>query len=378
MWQCKECGKKFHIEPVYCDFCGATEDFLEALDQEEVNSFYQSVEKSFQAQVGSPEKSFEEFDDLIKDFMSDEYKPLSTRVKEPFEDEEREKKERAAKEARLTNLDRDYYDSIKHVVGDEGIEKDDYYKSLEELFKEPESSGHETTFNGIFKKEDTIENTFLNPKKKIKRSSLREGTPPQKTKKKLGLPLPGISLRPPGQGLTPSRKKERPEDKMKLIKLLGGLGAILIFMIVLMFVLVNNIVDSGDKVKTLPSAEVMMEFFTKISSVDEATFLADPSMVSFYGYAGDVAEKQAMLKNLYALVTAADTAVSSAGGIREKGINRIQVDYEIKGSKIAEETLHQLLFRTVDDKNYQLDFSDFVIQYTLAVENNPVKETPAK
>lgn len=400
MWECRECGKKFHTEPIFCDFCGATGDFLKPLDQAEVEAFYRDVENSFNANVSArgEEKSFEDYDALIRDFLSDEYNPIDTRVKEPFEDEERERAARKAKEEKLATLDAEYYASLKHLTGEESEEKDDYYKNLEGVFGEELSGGHETTFNGIFREEDTMENTFLKPKPKTKRAPepLGGGAPnslkrpaPVKTalvgsggvKKRfsipvLPIPLPDLSrvrgwisdipLRSGGN--VPNRKPDSPAESRKLIKALVGVGVGLVLMVVLMTVLITSIVDSGDNSGSLPTENTLLKFFSEIKSMDEATFVANPSMVSFYGYAGDVNEKQTMLKNLYALASATDTKVDGANNIVQKGINRIQADFAVSGSAMAKEVFDQLLFRTTDKKTWQLDFADFVIQYTIATE----------
>ena len=368
MWQCKECGKKFNIEPIYCDFCGASEGFLEQVDQAAEDDFYKQVENSFNTSVQA--KSFHDYDSLIKDFMADEYIPVSTKVKEPFEDEERLRKEKAEKEKKLKSLDDDYYESIKSVVGAESLENDDYYKDLETMFNEPINSGDQTTFNGIFKKEDTIENTFLKPKKKAKRvikSPIAADVPKAAAGKGLRIPIPAIPL--PGKKTEGGGKPARPsnpKDDKKLLKLLGGLGAVFVVMVVLMLTLVNYIVDSGDNADKLPSETNIMSFFTQVKALDEQAFMSNPTMVSFYNYSGTIDEKQTMLKNLYALVTAADVEVRGTKDIVQKGINRFQVDFDVKGSELAVSTLDQLLFRTNDNKTYQLDFSDFVNQYTIA------------
>lgn len=368
MWQCKECGKKFHLEPPYCDACGATQGFRNVPDPDDAEAFFRAVEASFFLEEKGPEQpeeaEYEDYDTLIRDFLKDEYKPVSKEVRRPFEEEDRLRQERKAREAREASLDQEYYDSLKNVVGEEALEGDDYYRDLEELFREkPAKGGHETTFGGLFDKEDTLENTFLKPGKKGKRQK-DAPVPLRKPSKRPS--FPGISLLKPGELKRPSQGQDRPEDKKKLVKILAGLGGVLVLMVVLMVILINSIVDSGDNGTVLPSEEAMLGFFDDIRGMEEAAFMADPSMVSFYGYPGDVAEKQAMLKNLYQLVTAEDTVVASVLSIQPKGINRIRVEYRIRGSDMAVSVLEELLFRTTDNKKYQLDFADFVIRYAQA------------
>lgn len=388
MWQCKECGKKFSVEPIYCDFCGATDDFLEPVDAAAQEDFYREVESSFNTSVQA--KNFHDYDSLIRDFMADEYTPISTKVKEPFEDEERLKKEKAERETKRKTADEEYYDSIRSIAGAESVENDDFYHDLEGMFKEPLQGGDETTFNGIFEKEDTIENTFLRPKKKTKRAG---ASPPVKgasrqaapaaadaapVKRKIPIPLPAISIpkpvkpqgRPSLSAAARPRPAANPRDNMKLLKILGGLGAVLVVMVVLMFTLVNFIVNSGDDNGTLPKEADVMSFFTQVKALDEAAFLANPSMISFYNFEGNIQEKQDMLKKLYALVADKSVEVKGTKSIVQKGINRYQVDFDVKGSKLAVDTLDQLLFRTTDNKVYQLDFTDFVNQYTIASKNS--------
>ncbi len=369
MWQCNECGKKFHMEPPYCDACGATQGFRNVPDPEEAEAFFRAVEASFfmeeEDKVQQETQGYDDYDTLIRDFLKDEYKPVSKEVRRPFEEEDRLRQERKAREAREASLDQEYYDSLKDVVGEEALEGDDYYRDLEQLFQDKQAKGgHETTFGGLFDKEDTLENTFLKPGRKGKR---QKAAPPS-LKKASGKPsFPDISLLRPGGGKRPQRA-DRPEDKQKLLKILAGLGGVLVLMVVLMVILINSIVDSGDKGTVLPSEEAMLGFFDDIRGMEQEAFMADPSMVSFYGYPGDVAEKQEMLKNLYALVTAEDTVVASVLSIEAKGINRIRVEYRIRGSNMAVTVLEELLFRTTDNKKYQLDFADFVIRYAQAAD----------
>lgn len=167
MWQCKICGKNFNKEPIYCSHCGATDNFLIKINPKDSDDFYKEVENNFHSPVSI--KSFSDYDNMVKDFLADEYVPLSRKIKEPFEDEVKLKAEKKIREEKLKNIDHEYYESIKSYVGTEGIENEDYYKSLENFFQEPVNNRDETTFNGLFSKEDTIENTFLRSKQKEKR-----------------------------------------------------------------------------------------------------------------------------------------------------------------------------------------------------------------
>jgi hypothetical protein len=372
MWQCKECGKKYSAEPIYCDFCGATENFLEPVDVKENESFYRGVEAGFQNNLAN--KDFDDYDKLIKDFLADEYQPISRKVKEPFEDEMLEKEKRQRREKRLESLDNEYYESIKTVVGTESIEKDDYYKDLEDLFKEPLQGGDQTTFNGIFKKEDTIENTFLKPRNKKGRSVVENKIKANSPKKRLKIP---ISIPIPMIGSAKKKKdgfSENPKDERKLLKIIAILGSVFALMIVLMVIVLGNIVDSGDESGKLPSEETMLSFFTDIKAIDEASYLENPIMISFMEYEGTNVEKQEMLKILYAMVTSEQLVIQGVNKIDQKGINRVLVTYAVSGDDISKDTLDQLLFRTNDNITYQLDFTDFVTQYTIAKGKYQIEE----
>lgn len=372
MWQCKECGTKYSVEPIYCDFCGATENFIEPVDIEENESFYRGVEAGFQNNVAN--KDFEDYDQLIKDFLADEYQPISRKIKEPFEDEMLEKEKKQKREKRLESLDNEYYESIKTVVGTDSIEKDDYYKDLEDLFKEPLQAGDQTTFNGIFKRDDTMENTFLKPKNKKGRSVVEEKIIAAKPKKKLKMP---ISIPIPTIALAKKNKEsfpEKPKDDKKLIKLVAILGSVFVLLIMMMILVLGNIVDSGDESGKLPSEEKMLSFFTDIEALDEASFLENPIMISFMEYEGANVEKQEMLKLLYAMVISEQLNIEGVNKIEQKGINRVLVNYTVIGDDISKDTLDQLLFRTNDNITYQLDFTDFVTQYSIAKGKYQIEE----
>lgn len=366
MWQCKECGKKFNIEPIYCDFCGATENFIEPVDKSENEAFYKGVEQGYHAKIDN--KDFDDYDKLIKDFLTDEYIPISRKVKEPFEDEMLEKAKNKLREKKLKSIDNEYYESIKTVVGSDSIEKDDYYKDLEDLFKEPIQSGDQTTFNGIFKKNDTMENTFLKPKNKKSRSIPLDSEPVIKPVKKMSISMPAISF---GKKTDGSNEGSRHDDK-KLMKILAGLGSVFILMIVIMVLVIGNIIGSGDESGKLPSKELMSKFFTSIKQLDEKTFTENPTMISFIGYEGTNQEKQLMLKTLYTIVASDDFNVVGVDKVEQKGPNRIMVTFGVSGKALYKDTFDQLLFRTSDNKSFQLDFTDFVTQYTIASEKNKV------
>ncbi len=372
MWQCKECGKKYSAEPIYCDFCGATENFIEPVDVKENESFYRGIEAGFQNNVAK--KDFDDYDKLIKDFLADEYQPISRKVKEPFEDEMLEKEKKQRREKRLESLDNEYYESIKTVVGTDSIEKDDYYKDLEDLFKEPVQAGDQTTFNGIFKRNDTIENTFLKPKNKKGRSvvdeKVKSAKPDKKFKMPVSIPIPTIALAKKNK----DNFSEKPKDDKKLIKIVAILGSVFALMIIMMSLVLGNIVDSGDESGKLPSEQKMMNFFTDIKALDETIFLENPIMISFMEYEGTNIEKQEMLKILYAMVTSEQLVIQGVNKIDQKGINRVLVTYGVSGDDISKETLDQLLFRTNDNITYQLDFTDFVTQYTIAKGKYQIEE----
>lgn len=364
MWQCKECGKKYSAEPIYCDFCGATENFIEPIDIKENDSFYKGVEAGLKN--NHAKRDFDDYDQLIKDFLADEYQPISRKVKEPFEDEMLEKERKKRREKRLENLDNEYYESIKTVVGADSIEKDDYYKDLEDLFKEPVQGGDQTTFNGIFKKDDTIENTFLKPKNKKGRipveDKMKLNTGIKRPKLPISIPIPMI-------GMAKKNKdsfKDSSKDDKKLLKIIAILGAVFTLMVVLMVIVLGNIVDSGDESGKLPSEATMSKFFLDVKALDEASFLENPIMISFMEYEGTNVEKQEMLKILYGMVTSEQLVVQGVNKIDQKGINRVLVTFDISGDDISKDTLDQLLFRTNDNITYQLDFTDFVTQYTIA------------
>ncbi len=367
MWQCKECGKKYNLEPIYCDFCGATENFIEPVDKNENESFYEGVEKSYREKIGN--KNFDDYDQLIKDFLNDEYQPVSRKIKEPFEDEMKEKAKKKLREKKLESLDTEYYESIKTVVGAEHIEKDDYYKDLEDLFKDPIEAGNQTTFNGIFKKDDTMENTFLKLKSKKGRSINSSKEDVVKPKQKNAIPLPSLKF---GKKKDDGIERNTKDDK-KLIKIVAALGSVFVIMIIIMVLAVGNIVKSGDESGKLPSEDTMLGFFTSIEQLDEKTFLENPTMISFMEYEGSNEEKQLMLKTLYTMLKSGEMNIVGVDKIEQKGINRVKVTYNVSGNSLYKDTFDQLLFRTNDNKTYQLDFTDFVTQYTIANERNKVE-----
>lgn len=362
MWQCKECGKKYNAEPIYCDFCGASENFIEPVNASENESFYEGVEKSYQTNICN--KNFDDYDQLIKDFLSDEYQPISRKIKEPFEDEMLEKAKKERREERLKSIDNEYYESIKTVVGTDSIEMDEYYRDLEDLFKEPIQSGDQTTFNGIFRKEDTIENTFLKPKDRKGRSIQKANETLAKPKKKINIPVPSFNF----------DKKENndfnnnPKVDKKLFKILGALCGVFVSLVILMVFVVGNIVGSGDESGKLPSKNLMIGFFSSISKLGEQDFIDNPSMISFMEYNGTNTEKQDMLKQLYTMVKSGKMKITGVSKIEQKGINRVLVTYNVEGDSLYVQTFDKLLFRTSDNKTYQLDFTDFVTQYTKVKE----------
>lgn len=369
MWQCKVCGKKFNKEPVYCSYCGATDDFLTVSDPKDSEDFYKEVENNFNSPVSN--KTFQDYDSMIKDFMSDEYVPVSTKVKEPFEDEMKLKAEKRAREEKLNKIDQEYYESIKTVVGADGIEKEDYYESLEDMFKEPINAQDETTFNGLFKKEDTMENTFLKPKQKEKRVKNQTFQVGNSDRKKL-INLPAWSLAPKKK--SDDLKKDNEKSNKKLIKILAGLLGLFVFMLFFMSFLVNQIVKSGDGKTDLPSKETMEGFFTTIKGMDQNTFLTSTDdLISFVGYEGNLEEKKTQLTELHAMVTSPDFKVNGVKDITGKGSNRILVEYNLTGSKIAVDTFDQLVFRASDVGTYLLEFSDYVAQVTIAKAENENK-----
>lgn len=357
MWQCRVCGKKFNKEPIYCSHCGASEEFIVELTPEDSEDFYKGVESSFNTPVSG--KSYDEYDDMIKDFLADEYTPVSKKVKKPFEDEDKMKARKKAKEEKLKTIDHEYYESIKSVVGDEGIEKEDYYKSLEDLFKDPINAQQETTFNGLFSRDDTMENTFLKPKKKEKRAE-----------RKADKSLEKIRNAPKGADPREDVLVDNDKKNSKLFKILLALVGVFIFFLVLIGVLINNITKT-DTDGNLPGDETFVAFFTNIKAMDEATFLSESeNLISFVGYDGTVEEKNSQLSELYSMVTSEDFNVKEVKNMTSKGSNRVLVEFNITGNKIAVDTFSQLLFRVSDDNIYKLEFSDFLAKLTIAKEEN--------
>lgn len=370
MWQCKICGKKFNKEPIYCSHCGATDNFLVKINPKDSDAFYKEVENSFHSPVST--KSFSDYDDMIKDFLADEYIPVSRKVKEPFEDEIRLKAEKEVREEKLKSIDHEYYESIKTYVGADGIEKEDYYKSLENLFQEPVNKD-ETTFNGLFSKDNTMENTFLKPKQKEKwldKINGKAGGVISKLNRNINFSSLGRALKKGGKGgeeiLVDAEKRNS-----KLTKVLIGLLGLFIFLAVLMGFLVNNIASSGSKSSSLPNKTAMLSFFTTVKGMDEITFLENSNtLVSFTGYEGSAEGKKVLLQELHAMVVSEDFKVKGVKDISRKGSNRVLVDFNITGNKIAVDAFSQLLFRTNDNTNYLLDFGDFVAKLTIAKKAN--------
>ena len=73
--------------------------------------------------------------------------------------------------------DDEYYSFLKKKLGNEPLNsrsKDEYYSALEDVLEDPLHSTEETTFNGIFDKEDTIENTFFKSKEKKRKRHFKE------------------------------------------------------------------------------------------------------------------------------------------------------------------------------------------------------------
>ena len=85
-------------------------------------------------------------------------------------------------------------------------------------------------------------------------------------------------------------------------------------------------------------------------------------------YNGTNTEKQDMLKQLYTMVKSGKMKITGVSKIEQKGINRVLVTYNVEGDSLYVQTFDKLLFRTSDNKTYQLDFTDFVTQYTKVKE----------
>lgn len=135
--------------------------------------------------------------------------------------------------------------------------------------------------------------------------------------------------------------------------------------------MINNIVRLDYKNSTLPDKSAILSFFTTLKGMDENTFLKNSNiLVSFTGYEGSASEKKVLLQELHAMVVSEDFKVKEVRDISRKGSNRVLVNFNIIGNKIAVDTFSQLLFRTSDNVNYLLDFSDFVGKLTIAKEVN--------
>lgn len=360
---CKYCGKEFKSTPMYCTRCGAVKDFLirkkevGASDEDDALAFFgEDKSKSYRNESlenlktskNTSRKTFD-LDDLAGLFSEEQKQEPTEHYYEKYLDDPSGS---FLNKRKITEETDPYYTSIKNSIGESPAGKgsleyadDPYYRELENLLGEEIKSADETTFNGIFKKDDTIENTFL----------------------KMNMPKEGKKQR--GQGGKGSRRKDElplnedgGKSNKKLIKIAVGLGAVLIVLVVALFMMINGIVSSDNKGVELPSKEMALSFFTDIKAQDKEAFMAAPARINFDKYTGSQEEKAAILEEVYTLIQGDDYTVKDVSMVR-KGANRILAEYSIEGNERVKKLFASLLLVKNGTEFYDLDFNDFVIQY---------------
>lgn len=357
MKKCKYCGKEFDSTPIYCVRCGASEDFLVRKTQNPKPNY-------------TDEGSYHDYDELVKDFLGDDKKQSLGTEKVTFDD--------------VDEPEDEYYASLKKKLGSESINsrvkkpKEDYYGELEDLFDEPLRSTEETTFNGIFDKEDTIENTFFRKKEKRGRGAShkpmkKDKNPSQKSRRSKE------PVKEPTIEMTARTKKSKKTSK-KLWKMVFGLVALLALLLVLMFTLIGHIVNVNDDEAPLPSETVALSLFSDIKAVDEASFLNNPNNL-FISEDMDIfnSTNQDHLKALYDLVNAKDYEIKGVKKIEPKGAVgdtlRAQVTYDVTGDSLSAKVFETLIFRKETNGDYKLDFEEFILRYERLKNSNNTNNT---
>lgn len=351
--KCKYCGKEFESTPVYCVRCGASDDFLIRKTDRAISKY-------------SEESKTENYDELlVKKFLTNDKWAIhidkSNQIKKEPDDE--------------------YYSFLKKKLGNEPLNsrnKNKYYSAFEDVLEEdPLHSTEETTFNGIFDKEDTIENTFFKSKeKKEKRASSRniksqKGKGSRRCKKdEYNFLNDNATIE-----MTAKIKKNKKASK-KLCKMIFGLITLLAFLLIVMFTLINNIVNVNDVEALLPTEEAAMSLFSEIKNTDEASFLKNHQGLYILS---DMDIKnitnQAYLKALFDLVNCNDYEIKGVKKIETKGALRAVVTYKITGKSLSAKIFKSLIFKDVGNNNFKLDFEEFILRYNHLNSANKVNDT---
>ena len=341
--KCKYCGKEFESTPIYCVRCGASGDFL--------------VRKTDKPDSQLTEKNkIENYDELVKEFLGDEYTKndkwasSANRFEETVDEEPED----------------EYYSFLKKKLGNEPLNnksKDEYYGALENALEEQLHLTEETTFNGIFDKEDTIENTFFKRKEKKGRGDSNRKMKTQKKKSSRSRKEDKHDIVDDlNMEMTAITKKHKKTSK-KLWKMIFGLIALLALVLVVMFTLVNSIVNVNDVEAPLPNEATAMAVFNEIKNTDEASFLKSPQSLYISSDMDKNSTNQGYLKALYALVNAKDYEIKSIKKIEAKGASRAVVTYEVTGDSLSAKVFESLIFRDAGNGNFKLDFEEFILRY---------------
>ncbi|AMP20875.1 hypothetical protein AZF37_06600 [endosymbiont 'TC1' of Trimyema compressum] len=344
MKKCKYCGKEFESTPVYCVRCGASDDFL-IRKTDKVTSKY-----------SKESKKIENYDDLVKEFLGDEH-TKNDKWAIPRDELNQIKKE----------SDDEYYSFLKKKLGNEPLNsrsKDEYYSALEDVLEDPLHSTEETTFNGIFDKEDTIENTFFKSKEKKGRGISNRKMKSQRGKGSRSRKKDDYNVLDDATMEMTARTKKNKKTSKKLWKMIFGLIALLALLLVIMFTLINNIVNVNDVEAPLPTEAVAMSLFSEIKNTDEASFLKSPQGL-YISSDMDImnSTNQAYLKALFDLVNGKDYEIKSVKKIEAKGASRAVVTYEVTGESLSAKVFESLIFIDAGNNNFKLDFEEFILRY---------------
>ena len=338
MKKCKYCGKEFESTPVYCIHCGASNNFLIKKTDEVINKY-------------SEKNNIENYYEPIKKFSGDKDKYIKNDKWAIPRDELNQIKKA---------LDNEYYSFIKKKLGNKPVNsriKDEYYSDLKDILEDPLRSIEETTFNGIFDKEDTIENTFFKSKEKKRTGASNRNKKSQKKK--------WFESRKKDDHIEiTARTKKNKKISDKLWRMIFGLITLLTLLLIVMFTLIDNIVNVNDIEAPLPTESVALSLFSEIKNTDEASFMKNPQGL-YISNGMDISDNinQAHLKTLFDLVGSKDYEIKSVKKIEAKGALRAVVTYEVIGESLPAKVFESLIFRDVGNGNFKLDLEEFIFRY---------------
>lgn len=344
MKKCKYCGKEFESTPVYCIRCGASDDFLIQKMDKVTNNIY------------NKESKIKNYDELAKEFLGDEYTKNDKWAIPKYKLNQIENEQ-----------DYEYYSFLKEKLGNEPLNnrnKNEYYNALENISKDPLCSIEETTFNGIFDKEDTIENTFFKSKEKNITGISNKSMKSKKKKWFRGHKKDSYDSLDNAIMKITSKTKKNKKIRKKLGKMIFGLIALLSLLLVIMFTLINNIVNVNDIEAPLPTEAVALSLFSEIKNTDEVNFMKNPKCLYI---PNDINIRKNTnkfyLKALFDLVNGENYEIKSVKKIEAKGALRAVVTYEVTGEILPVKVFESLIFRDIGNNNFKLDFEEFILRY---------------